>query len=138
MLYQDDLKYRDLVTLIPKVANHLLANADIQFEMAIVGTPYEVEPNIGINLLRITQESINNALRHAHAQTIHIHLTYTPHHIRLCIRDDGCGFNPEQRFQGFGLTGMQQRTQTINAQFHLNSHSDMGTEVCIVLPSPSS
>jgi PAS domain S-box-containing protein len=138
LLYQDDLKYRDLATLIPKVVNHLLANTDLQFEVAIVGTPYEVEPNIGINLLRITQESINNALRHAHAQTIRIHLTYTPHHIRLCIRDDGCGFNPEQRFQGFGLTGMQQRTQAINAQFHLNSHPATGTEVCIVLPSPSS
>jgi signal transduction histidine kinase len=90
--------------------------------------------DVGMNLLRIGQEALNNAIRHASARTI-LTLTYTPHQIQLQIQDDGQGFDPQQLSSGgFGLIGMQQRSDRLGGTFTINSQPGQGTEVRVIVP----
>jgi anti-sigma regulatory factor (Ser/Thr protein kinase) len=60
-----------------------------------------------MHLFRITQESINNVLRHAQASAIEIHLIYQPKQLQIAIVDNGCGFESTVPTRGFGIKGMQ-------------------------------
>lgn len=84
---------------------------------------------------RVAQESLTNCLRHSNATEIDISLSYDINHLTLSIRDNGCGFNPEQSFaparwpQGLGIMGMRERVLANNGQFSIASAEGMGTEV---------
>jgi signal transduction histidine kinase len=97
------------------------------------GTPYPLPPTVGMHLLRMTQESLNNALRHANAQAIALSLVYEPDQLRLTITDDGIGFDAQTPRAGFGLKGMQQRAESIGADLTIQSEVGQGTMVAIVL-----
>jgi signal transduction histidine kinase len=63
-----------LVQLVEQIA----IGTGIELTVTIEGTPLSVKPETGIHLLRITQESINNALRHAGTTAISLRLSYKP------------------------------------------------------------
>ena len=126
--------YRHLSTTLQRLAAQQTIETSIQVEVVIVGTPYTLPPDIGMNLLRIGQEALNNATRHASAQTI-LTLTYAPHQIQLQIQDDGQGFDPQQLSSGgFGLIGMQQRSDRLGGAFTIHSQRGRGTEVKVIVP----
>ena len=128
--------YRHLSTTLQRLAAQQTAETSIQVQVVIVGTPYTLPPDIGMNLLRIGQEALNNAIRHASAQTI-LTLIYAPQQIQLQIQDDGQGFDPQQLSSGgFGLIGMQQRSDRLGGTFTINSQLGHGTEVKVIVPIP--
>ena len=97
------------------------------------------------NLLRLAQEALANALKHAHARQISLTLDYEPERVVLQIKDDGCGFDPAaplSRGEGhFGLIGMAERTKRIGGSFTLSSAPGLGTCVEIAVataPEPTS
>ncbi|MBV9257373.1 MAG: sensor histidine kinase [Ktedonobacteraceae bacterium] len=87
-------------------------------------------------LLRISQEALTNAVRHANATTITLSLLSLENHIILTIRDDGSGFNPDENKvqHGLGLRLMQERIQELNGTFTLQSVPTQGTRIYICLP----
>lgn len=133
-LSQEGLEYSDLAASVTRIAEQLTAGTSLQADIEVQGTPYSVEPEVGLNLLRIVQEAIANALRHAQAQTIQIQITYEPTYVRLGVRDDGRGFNPHLPVKGFGLASMQQRADHVGAQLLVSSQLDAGTEIAVILP----
>jgi signal transduction histidine kinase len=135
-LYLDTTEYEDLAQAIAKFINQTSSGQPIPIQPAIEGTPYRLHPDLGLNLLRIAQEAIANALRHANAQTIQVHLNYSPQALQLTIRDDGCGFDPQLPAGGFGLMGMQQRASRIGATWHLMSQIGQGTSIIVTLMHP--
>ncbi len=125
--------YRQLATTLQRLAAQQTIETSIQVEVVIVGTPYTLPPDVGMNLLRIGQEALTNALRHASAQTI-LTLTYAPDRIQLQIQDNGAGFDPQQLSSGFGLIGMQQRSDRLGGKFAIDSQIGHGTEVKVTVP----
>jgi signal transduction histidine kinase len=85
-------------------------------------------------LVRIAQESLTNVLRHARAQCVELSLNFTPHELRLCVADDGVGFDPAASHEGFGLQGMRERTRRIGAQLRVESRPGAGSRIETVLP----
>jgi signal transduction histidine kinase len=88
-------------------------------------------------LLRIAQEAISNALRHAHPNNVFIELIEDDARWSLTVRDDGRGMtlNPElYAQQGYGLTNMRERSGAIGGQFHIESKAGEGTRVSVTLP----
>jgi signal transduction histidine kinase len=88
-------------------------------------------------LLRIAQEAISNALRHAHPNNVFIELLEVESHWSLSVRDDGRGMtlNPElYAQQGYGLNNMRERAGAIGGQFHIESKPGEGTRVSVTLP----
>jgi len=139
-LYLETSEYEDLAQTITKfieqTASGQVIGQAVPITLTIDGSPYRLHPDLGLNLLRIAQESITNALRHAQAQTIQIHLSYSPQILQLTICDDGCGFEPQLPSHGFGLSGMQQRAARIGAVWHLATQAGQGTIITITLLNP--
>jgi signal transduction histidine kinase len=90
-------------------------------------------------LLRIAQEAVSNAVRHAHPGNVRILLEEEVRLWRLSVIDDGRGMTlmPElYASQGYGLNNMRERAQGLGGKFHIESHPGEGTRVIVTLPRP--
>lgn len=56
--------------------------------------------------------------------------------MRLVVRDDGHGFDPQLPVKGFGLASIQQRADHIGAQLLVSSQLGSGTEIAVIFPMP--
>jgi signal transduction histidine kinase len=88
-------------------------------------------------LLRIAQESVSNAVRHAQPSNVQIALAIEPEYLQLSVTDDGCGMQelPElYAQQGFGLTNMRERAQGIGGEWRISSCPGAGTRIEVRVP----
>lgn len=137
-LYPPAAEYADLAQLLYESVEQMTRSTSIAVEINVQGTPCCLPPFIGMNLLRIGQEALTNALKHAQAQIVTIELVYERDRILLTIRDNGRGFTPPDtpdKFNGgFGLVGMYERCDRINAQLSLTSQPGQGTQILVEAP----
>jgi signal transduction histidine kinase len=102
--------------------------------------PARFTPEHEHELLRIAQEAVSNAVRHARPQTIRISMTDDETHWALSVTDDGSGLpaDPEISAQeGFGLTSMRERAGAIGAEWSIRSERGAGTSVVVRIPKRS-
>lgn len=87
-------------------------------------------------LLSVMRESVVNALEHAQAGQIFVHISYTDHHLCLVVADDGQGFEPEQERGTIhrGLTIMSELVEAIEGELKIESYSGKGTTVRVKIP----
>ncbi len=86
--------------------------------------------DVRINLYRITQEALNNVVRHAKANRVEVVLREQNGSVILCIRDNGRGFNLADIPAGhLGVGIMHERAETIGAHIHVASQPGQGTEI---------
>ena len=96
-----------------------------------------LDPTVSIALFRIAQESINNAVNHAEAGRIAVHLAATPTQVSLTVSDDGRGIGKRRARIGSGIDSMKTRARLISARCTLAAGlGGAGTSVAIVLPRP--
>lgn len=98
-----------------------------------VSVPPSLPAAVEVGLYRITQEALQNALRHAEASRIVIRLEASPDRVRLTVEDDGRGFEvgAEASASRFGLVGMRERARLLGGSFQLESSSGAGTRVTV-------
>jgi PAS domain S-box-containing protein len=96
-------------------------------------------PSVQQNLLRIAQEAMSNAVRHAKPTVISVSLSCDSPDFVLEITDNGFGIsNPQEAFkEGFGLSNMQARADKLGAQLDVRTSADRGTSIVVRLPSSS-
>ena len=83
-------------------------------------------------LLRIAQEAIQNAERHASADAISVALKALPGRgLQMIVADDGHGFDPSSPGRGFGLTGMRERAAAAHAELTIESAPGAGAKVTV-------
>lgn len=87
-------------------------------------------------VLRIVQEALSNARKHADATRVHVEAAAGASGIRLTIADNGRGFNVDQPTTGYGLPSMQERAALIGATVQIESQAQGGTRVMVELPTP--
>jgi signal transduction histidine kinase len=111
----------------------------IDFRVVVVGRPRPLHPILRDEVYRIGREALVNAFRHARAKSIEVELEYAAAHLRLHIRDDGCGIDPQALRSGSdghdGLSGMRERAEGIGARLKIRSRAGGGTEVELSVPS---
>jgi signal transduction histidine kinase len=101
-------------------------------EFRLMGEPHALAPELEEELLRIAQEAVHNATRHARANRILVTLEYARKLLVLTVSDDGLGFNPEEglsKTDHWGLKNMQERAAQIRAKYALTSAIGKGTQV---------
>jgi len=132
-LHSSAAEYADLAY---NLTHHLkqFKNTTTQVEVIIQGTPSLIQPVIGKNLLRIGQEAVNNAIKHANATIIWVKLIYEEDFLGLEIRDNGCGFELSSERDGFGLTSMTERAERIGGEISITSHLEQGTFIQVHVP----
>jgi signal transduction histidine kinase len=96
----------------------------------------ELAPELETVLYRVTQESLTNVGKHANASKVNISLGSVDGHVRLLIRDDGVGFDPDQATamvtQGhFGLTNMRERVEMVGGKLLVDSFPGGGTTIAV-------
>jgi ligand-binding sensor domain-containing protein/two-component sensor histidine kinase len=128
----------DLPTSLSASARHLTAETGVQTRLQVHGAFRELDHNIESNLLRIGQEAITNAVKHARARQIDISLEFATDIVRLSVRDNGNGFDPQERPSTpdghFGLVGMRERAEQIGGTLTVSSSPDSGTEISAEVP----
>ncbi len=99
-------------------------------------SPVTLLPETEHTLLRVAQEALSNAVRHALATHITLALAQVEGGVSLTIRDNGTGFEwGENRKQhGLGLNSMQERVHELHGIFTLHTEPGQGTEVTVFLP----
>jgi signal transduction histidine kinase len=101
------------------------------------GVPEEsLPPSAQQELLRIAQEAISNAVRHAKPTVIRVDVRWEPPNVVLEITDDGSGIaNPQLASRdGFGLSNMRGRAEKLGAQFEVRTAASRGTSIIVLLP----
>lgn len=86
---------------------------------------------------RLVAELLHNALRHAQAGHVRVEVCCRPASLRLCVQDDGQGFDPAApppRRGGLGLRGVQARASYLHGQVQVRSRPGRGTVVTVELP----
>jgi signal transduction histidine kinase len=133
-IYSSNEEFADLAQKLADCVENLTAGTDLHTQIDIVGTPTPLSSFLGVNLLRIGQESIVNTLKHAQATTLTIELEYSPHQVSLCIQDNGCGFSPQVQTEGFGLISISERADRIGGQLRITTQPGQGTEIFVQVP----
>ena len=87
-------------------------------------------------LYRISQEALNNVLKHARARNVSVALTQDEHGVRLTVIDDGVGFDPSTPSHGMGIAGIRERVGLLRGKLELDSEPGKGTIVHVVIPVP--
>jgi two-component system, NarL family, sensor kinase len=89
---------------------------------------------VKLHLFRITQEVINNIIKHAEARRIEIIYRETSTNISLNIKDDGKGFDVAQVSKGLGLKSMESRIQFLQGQYRIKSKPGKGSSFTFWVP----
>lgn len=84
-------------------------------------------------LLRVCQEAVSNAIRHASPSTIRIETLFSASGVRLTVTDNGCGL-PKTTAQGMGMGNMHARLSELGGRLRINSRPTKGTKVLAYLP----
>ncbi|MDB5223072.1 MAG: hypothetical protein JWN83_1739 [Chitinophagaceae bacterium] len=84
-----------------------------------------------LNIFRIVQEQINNALKHAEAKEININIEDNYGKLLLSITDNGIGFDTAKRKNGVGITNIKSRSELYNGIVQLASEQGKGTSLSI-------
>lgn len=105
----------------------------------VEGTRKQLHPVIRDEAYRIGREALANAFRHSSASKIEIEIEYANKNLRVLVRDDGTGIDPEVLESGrdghWGLPGMRERAESIGARLKVWSRTNAGTEVELLIPS---
>jgi two-component system sensor histidine kinase UhpB len=126
--------------------NHLKQqHPKVSFQLDLSGDLDQLGENLNINLYRIVQESLNNALKHAGAKNIKVALNQDKvGNLNLVVQDDGVGMDIDQvdQTQHFGLLGIRERIQGFHGQFSIESSAKAGkngrgTKIIIQIPKES-
>jgi signal transduction histidine kinase/ligand-binding sensor domain-containing protein len=122
-----------------QVQQELAIEDDVGFRVIVDGQPKPLHPVLRDEVYRIGREALVNAFRHSQAKSIQIELEYAASRLRVLVRDNGRGIDPQTLQSGrdghWGLPGMRERADRIGAKLHVWSRPSGGTEVELLVPS---
>jgi len=126
----------DLASALARIVEPLAPREQVKVEARIQGTPVRLARPVEMNLLRIGQEAVANAVKHGRARQISIELLYAPASVRLTVSDDGQGFASEQPSPAghFGLLDMRERALAMDSHLNIESQPGRGTRLTVQVP----
>lgn len=129
----------DDLGLVPTLKKYLQTieeyHKDTKIQFINIGEDRRLSSNYEVALFRLIQESVQNALKHAKSKEIIVKLELSKAGITAVIKDNGQGFNPDQRKnESFGIIGMKERVELLEGQITIDSKIGTGTVVLIQIP----
>jgi signal transduction histidine kinase len=109
--------------------------------VGVEGASRDLHPILRDDVYRIVIEALRNAFRHANAHRIDVDILYGDRQFRVRVRDDGQGFDRDQRVQDtscsghWGLPGMRERAELIGGRLEVWSQPGSGTDVDLTIPA---
>ena len=139
-LGSDLLQGKDLPTALHQMLESLTKHHPTRVRLKIEDRAARaLSTEQSLHLLLVIQEAVTNCIRHGRAQEATVSLKLLKQVIRLSVRDNGCGFNPNAaKGTGHGLVNMAARARKIGGRLTLSSHVNEGTRVVLDLPKEAS
>ncbi len=128
------LQQKNLYEALDDLTRRMTEGTPTRAHFQLQGEPRPLTGEWEENLLRIGQEVLTNALRHAGATEFKAHLVFDPEEFRLEFLDNGRGFDSTGRHDGFGLLGIGERVRGMGGKLNIKSATGKGTAILIVLP----
>jgi signal transduction histidine kinase len=130
------LENADLGAALTHVANEISSGTSPMVTVNIIGEVRQLPSSVEHHLLRIGQEAITNAVKHARPESVRVTLEYADHQLRLSVQDDGIGFVPDAAFKAgqsghFGLQGIRERAKKIDSTLAVSSSPGQGTTITV-------
>ncbi len=121
-------------TAVEGLVNKINGTKQILFDLVIFGIDNRLQKDYELALYRITQELINNVLKHAEAKHVSLQIGRRDEKIILMMEDDGKGFDVHVHKAGYGLQNLDARTKLMHGTMTIDSHPGKGTSVLIEIP----
>ena len=127
------LEEGDLVSALAQIVEPLVPGEGAKVDVKIRGEAVRLPGAVEMNLLRIGQEAVANAVKHAGARHVSVDLVYTPTSACLTVSDDGRGFGASQAspIGHFGMLDMSERAQSMGSQLKIESEPGCGTRIAV-------
>jgi len=127
-------------TLGEGLASQGTEQSSVLLRVDVGGTPQSLRPLVRDEIYRIAGEALRNAFRHAGATRIEVDLCYDERQLRLRLRDDGKGIDPQFLREGgqgrnYGIRGMRERAKLIGGSLAVWTAPDSGAEVELSIPA---
>jgi signal transduction histidine kinase len=134
-----ELDAEGLVGAVQSFLSRVAVGNPTAIGFSLRGEPYPLPSDKALGLLRICQEAVVNALRHAQASKIRVQITYQPSGVDLCVHDNGRGFDPKAHVggKGFGLISMRERAERIGARIEISGEPGQGTRLTVAARTSS-
>jgi PAS domain S-box-containing protein len=137
-LHPQHLEIIGLVPALSRLAREL-SRPELTITFAHDGVPEMLPPETTINLFRVVQEAVQNAIKHSGARHVAVQLSDDAAGLTLTIEDDGIGFDAGRiRRDGLGLVTMAERLELIGGSLQIVSRPGAGTRLRIVAPLSTS
>jgi signal transduction histidine kinase len=127
------LESGNLSVAIEQIVAPLVSRSNVEVDLKVQGTEVRLEGPLEMNLLRISQEAVANAIQHGSVSRIQIELQYQADCVDLVIADNGQGFDVRKTLAAghFGLLDMHERAQAMGSQLTIESEVGRGTTVSV-------
>ncbi len=122
----------NLPDLLKQLGEAVTGRARIPVKVEAEESEEPLPSEVRVALYRIAQEALNNVAKHSGAAQATVRLTCEGTGIRLLIKDDGAGFDPEARTGRLGLGIMHERADAVGASLDIRSAPGQGTSVSVL------
>jgi len=136
------LQTQDLAAALREAGERATSQAGVGFSLSVSGAPRRLPARVEEQVLRIGQEAVVNAVRHARAERVSIELAYDSSRLVLRVNDNGQGFEPTQAISQngnghYGLTSMRERAEQVGGRLQVTSAPGRGTHIEASIPTGS-
>ena len=135
-LHPAKLDHLGLAAAIRSLCEELSASADLKIEFHQHRLPASIPKDVALCLFRIAQEALRNCIKHSGANKVQVVLSRTRDAIRLCVSDDGCGFDSKSYAseRGLGFISMRERLHVVSGELQVHSEPKAGTRIDVSVP----
>lgn len=126
----------DDLGIIPTLDRHIkkiIEGNKLNIVFTVTGNERPLQTFINVALFRVTQECLNNIIKHSYAKNVKISLHFSDKYVELFIKDDGVGFDCDSincdlnTDSKYGIAGMKERLKLLNGNFTIKSQINKGT-----------
>jgi PAS domain S-box-containing protein len=135
-LHSSKLEYLGLAPAIRSYCREFSQQHNVSVQFADENVPNFLPRDISLSLFRVTQEALQNALKHSGTKQFSVVLRGSEHEIQLEVSDRGAGFDVEgaKLDRGLGLVSMQERAHLVHGTFSIESAEHGGTRILVRVP----
>jgi len=128
-----------LAAALEAMAAQVSETTRLEIDCGLDNVDHQVAKEDEINVYRIVQECLTNALKHSGANRVQIVAHRVNGALKVRVEDDGRGFEPAECFEptdgtGMGLVGLAERTRSLGGQLHINSAPGEGARITLTIP----
>jgi len=127
-----------LLPLVEKLILKTRSESKIDVKLQTHDFKEVLSANQIIQVYRCLQEALNNIVKHSQATRVDLQLFGHENEVHVTVEDNGKGFDKSETTEGFGLSQMKIRAESLGGRIEINSHSGTGTLILLQIPTPKS